>query len=119
IDLQNGRYDPEWQRQAHQAMKERANGKFDMFKEEQYEEFWGQKQKIDHGLIAGESSRVKLDTLVKHGVVQAGDVWKYSRTFGKGPERVLVEKEVRVRKNLPASLPHISWRGSNGIGTRF
>jgi hypothetical protein len=120
IDLQNGRYDPEWQLQAHQAMKERAAGKFDKFKEEQYEEFWGQKQKIDHGLIAGESSRVKLDTLVKHGIVQVGDVWKYSRTFGKGPDRVLIEKEVKVRNIIfQLCFSACPRRRSNGVGIRY
>jgi len=97
VDLQNGRYDPEWQRQAAEAMEERAQGKFDKFKEEQFEEFWGQKQKLDHSLVAGESSRVKLEDLIKHGIIHVGDVWKYSRVFKPGLERIIVEKEVKVR----------------------
>ncbi|KAL2007345.1 hypothetical protein VTN00DRAFT_8783 [Thermoascus crustaceus] len=96
VDLQAGRYDPEWQRQAAEAMEERAEGKFDKFKEEEFEEFWGQKQKLDYSVIAGESSRVKLDTLIQHGVVKKGDVWKYTRVFGRKDERVLVEKEARI-----------------------
>ncbi|KLJ12878.1 hypothetical protein EMPG_09471 [Blastomyces silverae] len=95
-DLETGKYDPEWQRQAAEAMEERAQGKFDKFKEEQFEEFWGQKQKLDHHVIAGESSRVKLGTLVENGVVRVGDVWRYSRSFGRGREKLLLEKEVRI-----------------------
>ncbi|WEW61515.1 hypothetical protein PRK78_007005 [Emydomyces testavorans] len=109
IDLANGRYDPEWQRQAHQAVEERAAGKFDKWKEEQFEEFWGQKQKIDHGLIAGESSRVKLETLVQNNLVQIGDVWKYSRVFGKREARILIEKELKIigsdGKSLTFAIP--------------
>ncbi|KAL1970291.1 hypothetical protein VTN77DRAFT_5451 [Rasamsonia byssochlamydoides] len=97
VDLEAGRYDPEWLRQAAQAMKERAEGKFDKFKEEEFEQFWGQKQKLDYHLIAGESSKVKLDTLIKHGVVRVGDVWKYSRVFGKEKTgRIFVEKEAKI-----------------------
>ncbi|GFF40158.1 hypothetical protein IFM53868_04437 [Aspergillus udagawae] len=99
LDLQHGRYDPEWQRQAHEAVRERAKGKFDRFKEEEFEEFWGQKQKMDKTLAAGQSSQVKLTTLIEHGVVREGDVWKYTRTFaGKGRNKVLVEKEAKILK---------------------
>ncbi|PGH17261.1 hypothetical protein AJ80_04903 [Polytolypa hystricis UAMH7299] len=104
-DLQNGKYDPEWQRQAAVAMEERARGRFDKFKEDQYEEFWGQKQKLDHYVIAGDSSKVKLEELIKHGVVRVGDVWKYSRSFGKKSEKkTLVEKEVKVIESNGSSL---------------
>ncbi|EDN08642.1 hypothetical protein I7I51_00282 [Histoplasma capsulatum] len=96
FDLQTGRYDPEWQRQAAAAMEERAQGKYDKFKEEQFEEFWGQKQKLDSDVIAGKSSTVKLGTLVENGVVRVGDVWRYSRCFRKGDEKLLLEKEVRI-----------------------
>ncbi|KAF4273517.1 hypothetical protein CNMCM8812_007480 [Aspergillus fumigatus] len=99
LDLQNGRYDPEWQRQAHEAVREREQGKFDRFKEEEFEEFWGQKQRMDKTLAAGQSSQVKLTTLIEHGVVREGDVWKYSRTFaGKGRNKILVEKEAKILK---------------------
>lgn len=102
-DLESGRYKPEWQRQARQAVRERAEGKFDDFKEREFEQFWGQKQKINHGVIAGESSKVKLETLVQHGMVQVGDVWKYSRVFGlknSQSAQVVVEKEAKVSFNF-------------------
>lgn len=95
-DLEAGRYMPEWQKQAKQAVKERAEGKFDDFKEREFEAFWGQKQKINHGLIAGESSKVKLETLIRQNVVRVGDVWKYCRIFGSKKTGIMVEKEARV-----------------------
>lgn len=104
VELQNGFHDPEWLRQAELAMEERAAGAFDRFKEEEFEEFWGQKQKMDKTLLAGQSSQVKLKTLIDHNVVREGDVWKYSRCFSKGADRVLVEKEARVCRNFIASL---------------
>jgi Asx homology domain len=98
IDLESGRHDPEWLRQASQAMEERAQGKFDQFKEEQYEEFWGQKQRLALNVLAGESSRVKLATLVENEIVKKGDVWKYCRIFGKNreQEKHKIEKEAKV-----------------------
>ncbi|PYH38376.1 uncharacterized protein BO87DRAFT_412972 [Aspergillus neoniger CBS 115656] len=96
VELQDGFHDPEWLRQAELAMEERAAGAFDRFKEEEFEEFWGQKQKMDKTLLAGQSSQVKLKTLIDHNVVREGDVWKYSRCFSKGADRVLVEKEARI-----------------------
>ncbi|OKL63487.1 hypothetical protein UA08_01413 [Talaromyces atroroseus] len=92
-DLESGRYKPDWQRQARRAVQERAEGKFDDYKEREFEQFWGQKQKINHGLIAGESSKVKLETLIQHDVVRVGDVWKYWRKFGK---QTVIEKEVKI-----------------------
>lgn len=43
-DLKGGRYDPEWIKQADEAMQARARGEFDAYKEGHFEEFWGQKQ---------------------------------------------------------------------------
>lgn len=76
-------------------MEERAAGSFDKWKEEQYEEFWGQKQKLIHGVIAGDSSTLKLMKMVDHNCVRVGDTWKFTRTFRFPP--VIVEKEVKVR----------------------
>ncbi|KAI5290525.1 hypothetical protein KEM54_001278 [Ascosphaera aggregata] len=78
-DLELGRYTPKWQRDAAEASQQRALGMFDDFKERQFEEFWGQKQKLDKSLIAGESSKIKLETLVRAGVIKIGDIWKYAR----------------------------------------
>jgi len=96
IDLQNGRYDPEWLRQADEARQERENGDFDSFKDREYEEFWGQKQKLDKSLASGEASKVKLVTLINEGVIQIGDVWRFNYVFGKGADRIVIDKEARV-----------------------
>lgn len=96
LDLENGRYDPEWLRQAQDARQRRTAGEFDDFKEREYEAFWGQKQKVVWNAPAGESARVKLGTLVTQGVVQSGDVWRFHYVFGKGADRIVVEKEARV-----------------------
>ncbi|KAL4976491.1 Asx homology domain-containing protein [Aspergillus desertorum] len=92
LDLQNGRYDPQWVREAEEAVAQRAAGRFDKFKEQEFEEFWGQKQKMDRALTAGESSKIRLSTLIEHGVVRKGDVWKWSRSVRK----ILIEKEARI-----------------------
>ncbi|OAL75482.1 hypothetical protein A7D00_1081 [Trichophyton violaceum] len=96
LDLANGKYDPQWQKQAHKAVKERAEGKFDAKKERDFEAFWGQKQRYHTNVPAGDSATVDFKTLVTNGVFEVGDVWKYSRSQGKGAEKFLVEKEVAV-----------------------
>ncbi|KAL3471796.1 Asx homology domain-containing protein [Aspergillus californicus] len=92
LDLQNGHYDPQWQREAEEAAKQRAAGKFDKFKEEEFEQFWGQKQVMDRSLAAGQSSRVKISKLISHGIIRKGDVWRWSRSFRK----TLIDKEARI-----------------------
>ncbi|KAL9602871.1 MAG: hypothetical protein Q9219_001566 [cf. Caloplaca sp. 3 TL-2023] len=97
-DLRAGRMDPEWQRQAAQAMEERAAGKFDDFKEKEYEEFWGQKQKISWDALAGHASKVRLEELLREGVFKVGDTWAFDHTFGRKDDTVRVEKECKIVK---------------------
>ena len=95
--MEQGKYEPEWLRQAAQAMEERAAGKFDNWKEREFEEFWGQKQKLSHGVIAGTTSGVKLMTLVEYNFIQVGDVWKFTRVFRmEGGGTLHIEKEIKV-----------------------
>ncbi|KAI5293043.1 hypothetical protein KEM52_005864 [Ascosphaera acerosa] len=105
-DLALGRYTAKWQRDALEASRQRALGLFDDFKEQQFEEFWGQKQKLDRSLVAGESSKIRLDVLVRAGVVKVGDVWKYARFIkrekhGRDAEEVFLEKECIVTAVKP------------------
>ena len=95
-DLDEGRMDPEWQKRAQIAMEMRARGDFDDWKQKNSEEFWGQKQKLQHSVTAGENRRVKLEALIKAGCIRVGDIWAYSRGFGKGKSGILVEKEAKV-----------------------
>lgn len=108
LDLQNGRYDPEWLHQAQEARQQRENGDFDDFKEREYEQFWGQKQKVVWNASAGESARVKMKTLIDEGVIQIGDIWKFHYVYGKGSSRMVIEKETRVSIDLVApQLDHL------------
>lgn len=95
-DLASGRLDPKWQADAAQAMEERARGDFDAYKENQFEAFWGQKQKLNHDVLAGESTKIKLELLIQNEVFKVGDYFSYSRVFGRGKSGVLVEKDCKV-----------------------
>lgn len=99
-DLDAGKYELKWLEDAEKAMRKRANGDFDAWKEDQREQFWGQKQKIDWNAKAGESSQHDLPTLVKAGYVKIGDVWHLRRAHGRGNEAVVVRKEATVRANV-------------------
>ena len=99
-DLGSGRLDPKWQADAAQALVARARGDFDAYKEEQFEAFWGQKQKQNHDALAGESTKIKLDLLVQNGLFKVGDYFSYSRVIGRGKSGVLIEKECKVSQVL-------------------
>ena len=77
-------------------MEERARGDFDKFKNDEFEEFWGQKQKTNSRELAGESAQIKLEDLLMHKVLRIGDIISYDRVFGKGKDRIMVEKDVKV-----------------------
>ena len=95
-DLASGRLEPEWQADAALAMEERARGDFDSYKENEFEAFWGQKQKLKHDALAGESAKIKLELLIQNGLFKVGDSFNYSRMFGRGKNGVLVEKACKV-----------------------
>lgn len=95
-DLSSGRLDPKWQTAAAEAMEERARGEFDAYKENNYEEFWGQKQKLHWHALAGEATALKLDTMIENGTFRVGDEWFFSRVIGRKDKRVLIEKECTV-----------------------
>lgn len=99
-DLLSGRLDPKWQADAAQAMEERARGEFDAYKEDQFEAFWGQKQKLGHDVLAGESTKIKLDLLIQNEIFKAGDHFSYSRVFGRGKNGMIVEKDCKVSEIL-------------------
>ncbi|KAL8916983.1 MAG: hypothetical protein Q9208_008238 [Pyrenodesmia sp. 3 TL-2023] len=95
-DLRSGRMDPVWQQQAAQAMEERAAGHFDDFKEKEFEEYWGQKQKVEWDVLAGHASKVRLEELLKEELFRVGDVWCFDHTFGRGGDAIRVEKECKI-----------------------
>ncbi|KAL8999148.1 MAG: hypothetical protein Q9169_001927 [Polycauliona sp. 2 TL-2023] len=108
-DLRTGRMDPEWQTQAQQAMEERATGAFDNFKEREFEEYWGQKQKVDWQYLAGDASKIKLEELLDAGLFREGDVWSFDHTFGRRNEAITVQKECKIvnmdGKSLTFAIP--------------
>jgi len=91
-DLAAGRYDPQWQKDAQEAMNKRAAGAFDSCKEQNREEFWGQKQKVDWHALSGDSAQYSLGDLAKAGLFEIGDVWAL-RVSRNG---MVVDKEAKV-----------------------
>ena len=98
-DLSSGRLEPEWQAAAAKAMEERASGNYDAYKEDHFEEFWGQKQKLSYRALAGDSAKLKLDVLIKNGIFRLGDYFSYSRGVGYGDAKILIEKDCKVILN--------------------
>ena len=77
-------------------MEERARGDFDAWKEKEFEEFWGQKQKVAHTARAGVATNIKLEKLISQGLFRIGDIWSYARCFGRGEQAVVVEKDCEL-----------------------
>ena len=108
-DLGAGRFDPEWQRQAAEAMEERANGQFDQWKEQNFEQFWGEKavptvsaqpnvrvDKKAEGPGTG-STQVRLMHMFRGGAFQIGDMWNCTWLFkDKHTGDVVFEKQLEV-----------------------
>lgn len=94
-DLGAGHLEPTWQREAELAMAERANGKFDKFKEEEFEEFWGQKHKTKF-MRAGQSAVLRLPELITANLFREGDFWVYSRLFVREKVKTEVVKDCKV-----------------------
>ncbi|MCJ1307534.1 hypothetical protein MMC25_001180 [Agyrium rufum] len=95
-DLGAGCYEKEWLAEAAQAVNEVANGDYDDWKEKEFEEFWGQKQKVKYDVVAGETAQIKLEELISAGMFKVGDVWTFVRSIGRGKEAVLIEKDCRI-----------------------
>ncbi|MCJ1358105.1 MAG: hypothetical protein MMC33_008103 [Icmadophila ericetorum] len=104
VELEAGHYEEEWLREASEAMEERAAGKFDKWKEEHFEEFWGQKQKLAPNAVAGNMANLKLDVLIKAGVFKVGDVWRFTRNFKRDKGKVLLEKDATIISMKDVSL---------------
>lgn len=78
------------------ASRDRLAGKADAFKDEQFERFWGEKQKLDSTLIAGQTTSLTLPSMITSKVFLVGDVFQYSRTFQQGKKRIAVEKDCNL-----------------------
>ncbi|MCJ1433750.1 hypothetical protein MMC27_003115 [Xylographa pallens] len=92
-EVRSGRHEPEWLEEANEASKERAAGLFDEHKDKEFEEYWGQKQRVDPRAQAGDAVQVVLGDMISANLFRTGDTFKYSRSFGRGKSAILVEKE--------------------------
>ena len=95
-DLADGKYEPEWLLEAQQAMEDRAAGKFDAWKLQKFEEHWGQKMEFSDHEFSGALDEVQLENLIADGAFKEGDVWFYTRSFGRGKNSVLIEHNAQL-----------------------
>jgi hypothetical protein len=65
-----------------------------IYQDDQFELWWGQKQKLAYGMLAGDTTRLRITDMARKGMLHEGDLWRYSRTF-KGS--VTIKKELIVR----------------------
>ncbi|OBT78836.1 hypothetical protein VF21_02536 [Pseudogymnoascus sp. 05NY08] len=90
-DIAEGRNDPGWLEEAAEASEQRADGEFDDWKDNEYEMFWGVKQKLQSNVLTGLSGSIKFDDLVTRELIKPGDIFLFQRTIGK----VFIEKEIK------------------------
>ncbi|KAI5849589.1 Asx homology domain-containing protein [Morchella snyderi] len=105
-DLGEGKYTAKTQKIVEEARKLAQSTEFDTFKENKFEAFWGQKQRVDYNAVAGDTTNVKLETLAKHSALRVGDVFSLRRSFqtatggsskkGKKAASILVEKDAKL-----------------------
>lgn len=81
-DIAEGKYTPENQAAIIEARKRSEAGEFNEFKDNKFEQFWGQKQRVNYEAVAGDTREVKITTLAKHQVLRVGDVFSLRRSFG-------------------------------------
>jgi hypothetical protein len=106
-DISEAKYTAKTQKTVEEARKLAQSAEFDTFKENKFEAFWGQKQRVDYSAVAGDTTNVKLETLAKHSALRVGDVFSLRRSFqtatggaskkGKKAASILVEKDAKVR----------------------
>jgi hypothetical protein len=101
-DVREGRNDADWLEEAIVASQNREKGEFDDFKLAEYEAFWGQKQKSSSNVMAGFTSRIKLEALFFRDVLKVGDIWSLSKVYKlpKGKGDLHIEKEAKVYYRL-------------------
>jgi len=96
-DLADGKYESDYLAKAADARKRRMAGDFDNWKDEHFEVYWGQKQKLFSNAVAGASSKIKLSEMVKASVFKVGDVFSMRRHFSGG---LIIRKDAIVSGSL-------------------
>ncbi|KAK6510707.1 hypothetical protein TWF506_009809 [Arthrobotrys conoides] len=90
-DLDSGSYEPAYIRKAEEALNLRVGSMADAvdnMKNNEFEEYWGQKQAVFFG-DAGQSAGITLYELCQQKMLKPGDVFEYKRSFQGG---IVVEK---------------------------
>ncbi|KAF3275962.1 hypothetical protein TWF970_006572 [Orbilia oligospora] len=90
-DLESGSYEPAYIRKAEEALNLRLGSmadKVDDMKNNEFEQYWGQKQAVFFG-DAGQSAGVTLYELCQQKMLRPGDLFEYKRSFQGG---IVVEK---------------------------
>lgn len=107
-DIADGKYTPENQAAIIEARKRSEAGEFNDFKDNKFEQFWGQKQRVNYEAVAGDTKEVKIATLAKHQALRVGDVFSLQRAFRNQVKKtkggsvtkgsgVTIEKDAKVR----------------------
>jgi hypothetical protein len=91
-DIAEGRNDPIWLEQAAAASELRAAGEFDDWKDNEYELFWGVKQKLPSNVLTGQATFIKFDDLITRELIKPSDTFLFQRTVGG----FFIEKEIKV-----------------------
>ncbi|ODQ51843.1 hypothetical protein SAICODRAFT_8432 [Saitoella complicata NRRL Y-17804] len=96
--LESDAYGNEALKTALATNEQRKQGKFDAWKDQEFERYWGQKQRLDSYAVAGDARGVSFADVVKASGACVGDVWVYHRSFGKGKGRaaIPVRKEIHL-----------------------
>jgi hypothetical protein len=50
-------------------------------------------------MLAGDTTKLRITDMAKTGMLRTGDIWRYSRTFGKVSTVTTVKKELKVKPN--------------------
>lgn len=84
MDLSCGKYEADYVARGAAARKRRMAGHFDRWKDAQFELHWGDKQRVYHDALAGDSCKVRLAELIRHQQFRPGDVFSMRRSFARG-----------------------------------
>ncbi|KFX86938.1 hypothetical protein V490_08701 [Pseudogymnoascus sp. VKM F-3557] len=90
-DIAEGRNDPVWLEEAAAASEQRTDGEFDDWKDNEYEQFWGVKQRLQSNVLTGLSGSIKFDDLITRELIKPGDIFLFQRTINK----IFIEKEIK------------------------
>ncbi|KAI9674260.1 MAG: hypothetical protein M1829_003807 [Trizodia sp. TS-e1964] len=118
-DLGSGRLESWHVKEAADAMEERAQGNFDNWKEREFEEFWGQKQKLPENVQQANenvkqtnempenwpNSKLKASQVFYYGGLIIGDIWRFQKEFRVGVGNYeCVTKEAKLVKCSPGKV---------------